>query len=329
LKAEKIDFIKKIEIGSREKKEEMFFLPRYVKTDAKGNIFILDAGDNCIYKFSETGELLKKTGRKGPGPGEMDRPLGMDIGSEGNIYINDPVNRRINIYDNELSFVEAIKMDKFYVNLFYLEQQFLMLARPTTPEEKYLHLLSSDGKPLTPYHVDFHPYVALKELDEKARRATAIYFFAVANLNQKKTLMGFTHMIPENPMKIYLLTTRGEIQKIVKKSIIGYDTVDQFEIIKSSFSSKKNYIFKQVVGLHFTQMDYMIIQRRDDVYNEGALERSLLRLDIFSPEGKLVKEEIEFGGIILHVDQQDSVYVQIEDEEGFFKIMAYSLKISR
>lgn len=329
LKAEKIELIKKIEISPGQEKLEMFFLPRDVKTDQRGNVFVLDSGDNCLYKFSEDGELLKKAGRKGPGPGEMDRPLGMDIDSKGNIYLNDPFNRRINIYDNELNFIETIKMDKFYVNLFFFEQRFLMLARPRSPGEKYLHLFSSDGKYLMSYPGQIHPYAALKELDEKERISTALYFFAIANLDQEKSLIGFTHMIPENPMKIYLLNTKGEILKTVKKSIMDYDPKDQFELIKSSFSIKKSYTFKQVVALNFSQTDYMIIQRKDEIYNEGALEKSLFKLDIFSPEGKLVREEMECDGTILHIDQKDNVYLQIEDKEGFFKVGVYSLRIGQ
>lgn len=329
LKSEKVEFTRKIEIGSEQKKGEIFFLPRDVKTDQKGNIFVLDSGDNCIYKFSESGVLLKKAGRKGQGPGEMDRPAGIAIDSSGNIYLNDPFNRRINIYDDELNYLETIRMDRFYVNLFFIGRNLLMLSRPTTPEEKYFHLFSGDGKYLMSFHDEFHPYLLLKELDEKARGSSAIYLFGIANLNQNRTIIGFTHMIPENPMKIYLMNKKGEIQKIIKKSIIDYDAKDQFEITKSSFSIKKNYTFRQVLGLHFTRMDYLIIQRRDGIYKEGILEESLFRLDIFSPEGNLVKEEIEFDGTIFHIDRNDNVYVQIEDESGFFKIRVYSLKISQ
>lgn len=329
LKSEKVEFTRKIEIGSEQKKGEIFFLPRDVKTDQKGNIFVLDSGDNCIYKFSESGVLLKKAGRKGQGPGEMDRPAGIAIDSSGNIYLNDPFNRRINIYDDELNYLETIRMDRFYVNLFFIGRNLLMLSRPTTPEEKYFHLFSGDGKYLMSFHDEFHPYLLLKQLDEKARGSSAIYLFGIANLNQNRTIIGFTHMIPENPMKIYLMNKKGEIQKIIKKSIIDYDAKDQFEITKSSFSIKKNYTFRQVLGLHFTRMDYLIIQRRDGIYKEGILEESLFRLDIFSPEGNLVKEEIEFDGTIFHIDRNDNVYVQIEDESGFFKIRVYSLKISQ
>jgi hypothetical protein len=76
-------------------------------------------------------------------------------------------------------------------------------------------------------------------------------------------------------------------------------------------------------------MDYLIIQRRDEVYKQGSPERSLFKLDIFSPEGKLVKEEIECDGAILHVDKHDNVCIQIEDEGGFYKVGVYSLIITQ
>ena len=45
-----------------------------VATDAAGNIYVLDALDFSLKKFGPDGRFLKKTGRKGQGPGEFMAP---------------------------------------------------------------------------------------------------------------------------------------------------------------------------------------------------------------------------------------------------------------
>lgn len=337
INAEEIKFIKKYDLGSEEKKDEMFFKIKDIKIDRDGNIFILDTGDNCIKKFSKDKKFLKKVGRKGQGPGEMNSPANIDIDLRGNIYLNDSGNRRINVYDNDLKYIKTISLARQarFSKLFIgAEGNLVMYKFPRRVGDKYFHLFSRDGKYITSFFDKYHSLALSKKSLNKELLSAAdiLYFSAVANLNLSKTRIAFTYMMPENPMEIYILNENGNIEKTMEKNIEDYNPKKQFEYVKStSFGAEKKgaNILRKIAGVHFTNQDYLIIQRKNELYKNDTFEKFLISLDIYSPIGELIKEELEFQGDILSIDGQNNVYTRTEDEHGIPKITVYSLKISK
>jgi len=69
-----------------------------------GRFFVLDAGNGCIQVFDAEGQYLTQWGRRGSEPGEFDFGRGQGPGdfagsivvdADGNIYVADVGNRRI------------------------------------------------------------------------------------------------------------------------------------------------------------------------------------------------------------------------------------------
>ncbi|GAC1324876.1 MAG: hypothetical protein NVSMB25_22830 [Thermoleophilaceae bacterium] len=75
--------------------------PRGMATDAVGDFFVADHGNNRIQKFSPDGVFLARLGRNGgdgspgAGPGEFRQPRGLAIDGDGDIYVADKSNNRI------------------------------------------------------------------------------------------------------------------------------------------------------------------------------------------------------------------------------------------
>jgi sugar lactone lactonase YvrE len=72
--------------------------PIDLATDDAGNVYITDSpsqGDHSIYKYSDTGALLARWGRRGNGPGEFDAPNGIAVASNGDIYVSEFSNNRV------------------------------------------------------------------------------------------------------------------------------------------------------------------------------------------------------------------------------------------
>lgn len=66
------------EIGALEGRDwEIFESIRAAAFDGRGNLYVLDTGNPRILKFSPTGEFIAQIGRKGQGPGELTRPIGL------------------------------------------------------------------------------------------------------------------------------------------------------------------------------------------------------------------------------------------------------------
>ncbi len=78
-----------------------FNSPTDVAVDSAGNIYILDAANQRIQKFSPEGQYLATIGRKGQGPGEFNYPSSLDIDSKGNLFVLDGFVKKIQILTPE------------------------------------------------------------------------------------------------------------------------------------------------------------------------------------------------------------------------------------
>src|SRR5437762_516536 len=72
-----------------------FNFPNGVATDAAGNVYVADAGNNRIQKFSSTGTYLTRWGSAGSGNGQFSYPSGVATDAAGNVYVADEGNNRI------------------------------------------------------------------------------------------------------------------------------------------------------------------------------------------------------------------------------------------
>ncbi|MFC1492623.1 hypothetical protein ACFL6O_01585 [candidate division KSB1 bacterium] len=66
-----LEFIRKIGILEGEDENYMLFKPNDVVIDSKGNIYITEAGNHRVQKYSPDGKYMKTIGTRGQGPGEF------------------------------------------------------------------------------------------------------------------------------------------------------------------------------------------------------------------------------------------------------------------
>lgn len=81
-------------------KDEVFKSPADICIDSRGNYYVADSGENQILVFDKNGKLLKKTGRKGAGPGDLNFPVSVSADSKDNILVSELLNKRIQIFCN-------------------------------------------------------------------------------------------------------------------------------------------------------------------------------------------------------------------------------------
>lgn len=85
---------------------ETFDQPTDVAVAPNGDIFVSDGHVNSrIVKFSKDGKFIKAWGRKGSGPGEFDLPHALAFDSRGRLFVGDRSNSRIQIFDQEGTFL--------------------------------------------------------------------------------------------------------------------------------------------------------------------------------------------------------------------------------
>src|ERR1700730_5125313 len=77
--------------------------------DAQDNIYVSDGyGNSRFVKISKDGTWVKAVGTHGSGPDQFSTPHGIASDGQGNIYVGDRGNNRIQVYDTNMNFKKSI-----------------------------------------------------------------------------------------------------------------------------------------------------------------------------------------------------------------------------
>jgi hypothetical protein len=83
-----------------------------VTWDPAGNIFISDGYINSrVAKADKNGNWIKSWGERGEKPGEFNTPHNIAADAQGNIYVADRFNRRIQVFDSDGNFLRSMTVD--------------------------------------------------------------------------------------------------------------------------------------------------------------------------------------------------------------------------
>ena len=92
--------------------EGMFRQVTDMAWDAAGNTYISDGYINSrIAKADKDGNWLKSWGEPGDKPGQLNTPHSIAVDAQGNVYVADRGNRRIQVFDGEGKFLRQITID--------------------------------------------------------------------------------------------------------------------------------------------------------------------------------------------------------------------------
>ena len=86
-----------------------FNYPTDVAVAPDGTFYVSDGYRNSrIVKFSKEGKYLFQWGKKGSGEGEFNTPHAIDLDSNGNVYVADRENNRIQVFDRDGIFIRIL-----------------------------------------------------------------------------------------------------------------------------------------------------------------------------------------------------------------------------
>ena len=95
-----------------------FDLPTDVAVTADGSFYVSDGyGNSRVIKFSKDGRYLYEWGKFGNKQGEFNIPHGIDLDNEGNVYVADRENNRIQKFDAKGNFI-AVWQNKISEQLY-------------------------------------------------------------------------------------------------------------------------------------------------------------------------------------------------------------------
>jgi len=95
---------------------EFVFL-RYAENlcyDSSGNILVSDSRNHTIYHFGSDGKLLKTTGRKGKGPGDLLSPKHVFVDPNKQLVVHDSSNGRVQLFGPEGNYSSSFRLFETY-----------------------------------------------------------------------------------------------------------------------------------------------------------------------------------------------------------------------
>ena len=81
-----------------------FNRPAAVAEDGAGNVYVADAYNNRVQKFTSAGVYVAQWGTVGSGDGQFDGPQGVAVDGAGNVYVADTNNNRVQKFTTSARF---------------------------------------------------------------------------------------------------------------------------------------------------------------------------------------------------------------------------------
>ncbi|MBH98306.1 MAG: 6-bladed beta-propeller [Rhodospirillaceae bacterium] len=130
--------------------------PSDVAWDEEDNIFVSDGYLNSrIAKYDKHGNWIKSWGSYGSEIGQLNLPHSMDADREGNLYVADRTNRRVQVFDSDGNFLRMIFLN---VPFDKTMQPILGNVDPNQPDETQPWAVCiSEGSPQYLWAADQHP----------------------------------------------------------------------------------------------------------------------------------------------------------------------------
>jgi DNA-binding beta-propeller fold protein YncE len=105
-----------------------------------GDVFVSDGeGPNTrVVKFSKDGKFITLWGTKGAEPGQFNTPHSIDMDSKGRVYVADRSNNRIQIFDQDGKYLDALTQFGARPTSLFITKDDMLYVSASAPENHIL-----------------------------------------------------------------------------------------------------------------------------------------------------------------------------------------------
>jgi len=302
-----------------------------IEVDSEGNIYLLNrnTNDNLIFKFDKNGDFLTSFGKRGQGPGEIERPTYISINSKDEIITIGSRNIQrvlLLLFDKEGVLIKKIPMpikgsvSQFFQmknNNFVLEYYRSLQNNKEFFGETCISLFNPQGKEIK----NIGRYK--KQNMNVIQRVSGIPNQFVWNASSEHIYFGET----EKGYEISVFDESGNLFRNITKK---YKPVEVFEEYKKSLlnslenpeSRKKVYFPKYMSAFRYFYPDdegrlFIMTWERGENLREFTF-------DIFNPEGQFIGRKRINTSAIIKVRGGHLYSIRIKDS-GFKELVVYKM----
>jgi len=184
-----LEFIQQIGEFEPEDENYMFNQPLSVAEDEEGNIFILDAEDYCVKKFTADGKYVSRFGRQGQGPGEFQYPMTIDCRGQSLLVTSMP--SVFHLFDLNGQYIDLFRAPQYQgismklMNSNHAVAYSMSPRGENTTQNKILRIYDLQGKVLREFGEPF--------LVDNANSSWTANFLAIAVDHQDNIFISFIH----------------------------------------------------------------------------------------------------------------------------------------
>ncbi len=330
-----------LDISDKKSRKFNFHEVSSITLDNQENIYALDTGKNCVFKFDKNGNYLQKLGRKGQGPGEFERPTNLIVDNQNNLYVSDQ--RKIHVFNSSGKFVKSIRLN-YKIQEFFVDSESHIIA--------ISHLISEEGteKGVLKFNISgiemkemvrFPDIRAITRKDKEGKKFNIKvyheynYWPYLYPINGQKFIYAYPF-----EYKMFKMSNEGELELIIEKkespkSISSKEKRSIVERIEEHTSRRGRRFPRELVENacqfppHRPFFNRILVDDKERIYVrrvDSILDKSeVIRFDIFGEDGYyLYKTKLPFTPEIIRKGHIYDIYYSEELDD--IEIKRYKVK---
>jgi hypothetical protein len=281
--------------------------------DCEGNIYVVDLGFKDVREYSESGKYLRSIGRKGPGPGEYDAPLAIDVDGQGNIVVTDF--QRIHLYAADGTPITSFPHGSGgqpALSVAFGPKRIVLATWFDVWDQMIIHEYSIDGEKVTSF---CESYAADSETDVREESSVAGGRIDAGTDGSILYAQNFPFELriytPSGELVDRITTGRRDLDEEVEFTPID----DGYQVFLPTASRGAIYIGDELI-LHTT-----LRRSHDDYQSTDTI------LELFNTAGELIASDVSDQSIVIMCDDlKGRVYGYCM--EPYPMVVRYSLEVS-
>jgi len=296
-------------------KEAAFSELTFLDIDRDDSIYVLSSKDSAVFVFDREGRFLRRFGKPGNGPGELNMPIMISLSGEEILVLE--MGRRLSLFDRNGEFLRALSAKEYWILVATLDSR------------KNVYATVGNMDPAGPSYLLIRFAPEMKSASEISRSPAP------------DATRGFNPFMPVSRWQIdpadnviysrpadYVLEYYNPEGKLFKKVTRVFEPV---KITEEEKEERRKALAEAPGNIKLVFSEYRPAFNRFYCDHLGRLYVQTYEKDsdgnylhdVFDPEGRFITR-ISFKGQLLKV-VRNRLYCREEDEEGYENLVRYQL----